>query len=354
MIRRRLLPFLLSTALCSSPAFAFTAGEITTYSDTTGAHIEASGVHITNATIHAGNATGWVETQSPASSAVSQIVGITNPGQAIIGVLGAARTSDLQTDPGDTFGVVGIGSSDITGSTSQRSSWALYTEGWRYHGTTSQFTLNSELDEINLDAVVDINPYVMTPNGFTPDLWLSCGKPGIPGSPTQFNCSTAIGIINNSKPFEQGIVFGANSLNGDDGVTGTAPAIVLAKGHLIVWTSEASLSSGPLITSLVDSGTPAASMQMVFNNGTVNFNTSGGGEAFQINGEAGSTSQVIVFPSTTDGPGFTTDAGSLVLTSNTGNVIVSNLAGSGSRPVCITSTGILEAGSLSSGLVTCP
>ena len=46
MTMRRLLPFLLSTALCS-PAFAFTAGNIVTYSDTTGAHVQDSGILVT-------------------------------------------------------------------------------------------------------------------------------------------------------------------------------------------------------------------------------------------------------------------------------------------------------------------
>lgn len=39
---------------------------------------------------------------------------------------------------------------------------------------------------------------------------------------------------------------------------------------------------------------------------------------------------------------------------NSGVINISNIAGTGSRPVCVTAAGNLEAGSLSAGLVTCP
>lgn len=42
-----------------------------------------------------------------------------------------------------------------------------------------------------------------------------------------------------------------------------------------------------------------------------------------------------------------------VATFNTGMKLVT-LAGTGSRPICVTSTGVIEAGSLAAGLVTCP
>jgi hypothetical protein len=78
--------------------------------------------------------------------------------------------------------------------------------------------------------------------------------------------------------------------------------------------------------------------------GEVNFwntqNNAGGFSFYQKTGASVATLVAII-----NGSGNTSVAGSMQ---------VGNLVGSGSRPVCVTSAGVLEAGTLAAGLVTCP
>ncbi|WP_258180020.1 hypothetical protein [Burkholderia multivorans] len=89
----------------------------------------------------------------------------------------------------------------------------------------------------------------------------------------QYDASSAIQIESNPVKFQSGIVFGATSLVGSDGVTGTATALSLAKGHEIQWYYPGGFA-GPSIVSTVSNGS--------FNTG-LNFTNSG----LQISGPSG-------------------------------------------------------------------
>ncbi|WP_258167476.1 hypothetical protein [Burkholderia multivorans] len=89
----------------------------------------------------------------------------------------------------------------------------------------------------------------------------------------QYDASSAIQIENNPVKFQSGIVFGATSLVGADGINGTATAISLAKGHEIQWYYQGGFA-GPSIVSTVSNGT--------FNTG-LNFTNSG----LQVSGPGG-------------------------------------------------------------------
>ncbi|WP_342727902.1 hypothetical protein AAFG07_14710 [Bradyrhizobium sp. B097] len=94
-----------------------------------------------------------------------------------------------------------------------------------------------EMDVANQGAVVNVDPYGggTSQTGMTLDLLLgSGGETGFANLPVN-PASAALMIANNHGQFMKGIVVGSNALYGTDGTTGTAPAIVMAKGHELQW-----------------------------------------------------------------------------------------------------------------------
>jgi len=80
----------------------------------------------------------------------------------------------------------------------------------------------------------------------------------------QYQASAVAYIANNPAPYQSGIVFGATSLDGCDGVNGVAEAMSFAKGHYLRWYAGASTA-----TSLIYSSATTAV-------GSVNFELSDG------------------------------------------------------------------------------
>lgn len=95
-----------------------------------------------------------------------------------------------------------------------------------------------ELDVANLGSVIDVDPYGggTSQTGLTPGLLVSSG-----GEVAQFGtsvnpASAGVIIANNHAQFRKGIVIGSNAIYGIDSTgAGTAPAIVMAKGHELQW-----------------------------------------------------------------------------------------------------------------------
>lgn len=115
------------------------------------------------------------------------------------------------------------------------------------NGTTVTFAVSGgaiaggiqgiELDVANMGSVVDVDPYGggTSQTGLTPGLLVSSGGE-VAQSGTSVNpASAAMIVANNHAQFRKGIVIGSNAVYGTDGTTGTAPAVVMAKGHEIQW-----------------------------------------------------------------------------------------------------------------------
>ena len=107
--------------------------------------------------------------------------------------------------------------------------WALYAEA---HKTTSASgnVYACELDTRTLAATTTPTPFQQ---GSVVGIQIASGA-GVSAT-GQFDASAAIQIQNNPKSFKVGINFGASSIVGTDGSTGTGIAIAMAKGHLIQW-----------------------------------------------------------------------------------------------------------------------
>ncbi len=90
---------------------------------------------------------------------------------------------------------------------------------------------------------------------------------------SQYDASAAIQIADNPVKWQTGIVFGATSLVGADGVTGQAIAIAMAPGHQVIWQN----SSGQTLSRVVGTNTNAA------NETGINFTSSG----MQVHGPSG-------------------------------------------------------------------
>lgn len=265
--------------------------------------------------LHLGN-TGWLELISGFTESVSQTSSLAQPGKQY-GLIGAARTSDLGAGgTNNSFGVGGFGICNDTGA-SGRACWPFYGEEWRFAGTTAQYTQGVEFDIITLDTLVDINPYTMVPNGLTSSLWLSAGKPGVSSETV---ASSFLGIVNNTSSASKGIVFQSTALNGNNGTTGTAPALVLPKGDAIQWfTPESTGTIGPFIRS--DTSTAAQGISLIFTNGGAVFTASDNSINFEIDSLAPGANHVKVQAATGGNPpGITTSNGNLLISSQGGIV----------------------------------
>jgi hypothetical protein len=149
--------------------------------------------------------------------------------------------------------------------------WGSYTHGAKY-GTGS--VLGHEIDVANVGTLVKAKPYQMGLAGVTADIWLGAGgETAQQSSPISItNTAAAVGILANGTAtnpafFDKGIVIGANAIAGDDGSTGTAIAMQMAKGHEIQWVYDTTETRGAFIRS----DATASGTGIIFGNSTINF-----------------------------------------------------------------------------------
>ena len=95
----------------------------------------------------------------------------------------------------------------------------------------------------------------------------------------QYDASAAIQIENNPVKFQAGIVFGATSLTGCDGVTGGATALSLARGHVVQWYGPGGVATGSIKST---ASTTANSQQIQFTEGQLNIATASNGAAIAV------------------------------------------------------------------------
>jgi len=271
----------------------------------------------------------WLLSLIPNTTNVANLASVLSTGNGY-GLLGAGRSSDAGTSTTtNAFGLGGFAVSDnTTAGANTRAVWSLYLETRRLATTTDLFTHTAEMDMVNFATPIANGPYLMAAPGITPDLWLSCGRPDV-AIPT--NCSEAIGVVNNGAPFVQGIVFGNNAIQGNNGVTGSATAILMPKGDSIVWEFTPGTPAGQITSNA--SALPGGAVNIT--NSAIFFSSYDGlSNGFQINIISGSTDYLAATPGTS---GVTLSA----ISSNSLSPIV--IASKGTANVQINSGGTIDA-----------
>jgi hypothetical protein len=226
-----------------------------------------------------GNRTG-TQTAWPATSGVgpnwitrdSQFIATAETG--LIAVSGMSRTSDQDITGGNPQESIG-GAFYAEADRANSFAWGTYIEVVRRNDTSQGYCI--EFDAKNIGADVSPNPYSLgvTVHG----IWAAAGGDGTYGGVPTNPSGGAIVILANDSTWNAGIVFSATGLTGTDGLTGTANAIEMAKGHQLVWRE-----SGGLIGALVRSDVSVATQrsQVLFGNNVMQVLNFGSKRTFQI------------------------------------------------------------------------
>ena len=185
-----------------------------------------------------GAPSSWLEQIRVDTESSSELDVLSTIGQ--IAVLGGSRTSDSSNSGSN--GSIGVTGFQVNNNAiNVQTGYGAYFEARQESG--AGITIGVETDIANQSGVSVVNqPYSMGIPNSTMASWLASGA-GLTGLTP---ATMALGIINNGSSFNSGIVFGANSLTGDDGTTGQAPAIVMAKGHTIQWYGSANIPIGSI------------------------------------------------------------------------------------------------------------
>lgn len=225
--------------------------------------------------------TDWVTPLLNYPVADTIFAGVSQTGQ--IGLTGASETSLSGANP-VAIGVGGWGFNNTSGQTA----WGSYSEGDAYPSVTR----NTYGSEIEIANVTGSDSLAITPYSFqsanTFGIQSSCGAGRNVTTPplTTYKCTTGLLFYPNPSPFRTGITFGATSIDGTNGVTGTGEAIALAAGQIIRW-YESGTNGGGYIYSNQTSGTP---MGIIWQNNGLIFDSSTAGTTFSITNTAPVTS----------------------------------------------------------------
>ena len=175
----------------------------------------------------------------------------------LLAVTGISRASDH--GPGDSFsiGIAGYGVADT--ALPNQPAQGGYFEAYKPAGGTNQI-FAVEVDAGNNNANVINNPYSLYGGGAL-GIAVAAGGSIAAGAPGGYAYPSTAGILisNNTQSWNTGILFGATSITGTDGVTGNGTAIELAKGHTIEWYTPSGFT-GALITSSVADATKKVSL----------------------------------------------------------------------------------------------
>lgn len=193
------------------------------------------------------------------------------------GFLGGAHTAGGGTNS-NAYGLNAFALADHASATTF--AWGIYAEGHRVnsHGGNCY---GMELAIVNRGGTISNTPY-SGGAGSTIGIQLDSGA-GFTAAqmPGVVSASTGLQFVNNipgsgsTGGFLNGICFGATSLNGTDGVTGTGVAIAMAKGHALQWFSGA---GSPTTTIICNGLTTANSANLLFAENSVSFTNANGGQ----------------------------------------------------------------------------
>ncbi len=175
-----------------------------------------------------------------------------------IGFLSGSQTSPM-TNAGTAIGLMGVALNNNSGQGT--SAWAIYGEAHALEAA-APYTYACELDIRATVAQAPPSPYGASQST---GLLLAAGA-GL-SSTGQYSPTCALWINDNTMPFQTGIVIGNQAIAGVSGNVGHAPAVQLAKGHMIQWYASATVLSGNIFSSASqNTAVPQINLQ---NNGLV-------------------------------------------------------------------------------------
>jgi hypothetical protein len=154
----------------------------------------------------------------------AQLLVITNTGKYAI--TGASRNSDNVGAGSEAIGVSGVVVNDKTGG----SAWGLYSD---IQHETGMWSAGLEVAAKNKGGNFTATPHSLGPGVY--GIWLAGGGDDSSGGAPANPSNAAIVILKNDHTWNKGIVFEKDALTGCDGVTGSAVAVHLARGHTIQW-----------------------------------------------------------------------------------------------------------------------
>jgi len=207
-------------------------------------------------------------------------------------VTGMSQVIDGESDvnPAPTIGVSGF---VINNGSRGLSSWGLYSDVQHEPGAPAQ-SYGLEVAAKNKALDYTSTPYSMTYGVY--GLWLAGGGDDTYGGAHTNPNNTALAVVSNSSTWNKGIVFAADALTGSDGVTGTATAIQMARGHTISWLQSGG-NAGATIRSNVNIGNREVSM--IFDNNEIDYFGSGGATLFKMLHQASAVNYLAVKNSAT-------------------------------------------------------
>lgn len=157
---------------------------------------------------------------------------------AAIGLTVASQTKNFITGVG---GAIALGAHVVNNNTTtNHDAWGIYSEATRDSENVGQI-ITAELDARNKGSYHPIHPYAQDPK-MSVVLQLASGA-ALSGTGVS-DISAYINTRQNPTAAGAGIVFGASSIRGTDGVTGVGTAIMAALGHQFVWTNSAGATTG--------------------------------------------------------------------------------------------------------------
>ncbi len=258
-----------------------------------------------------------------------------SPGQdSLMGIVAGVQSAGRPSSGSQVIGITSIGVNNANTGHADNSAWALYLEAFRDTVTAGNgAAYGLELDTMNFVSAVGTatDPYQQSSDQ-TIGAQLAAGG-GFP-SAGQYPSSAAINIQNNNSTFDKGIVFGSNSISGDDGTNGTGIAIALAKGHQIQWYGPGSVKTSQILST---GTTTSAGIQQLFSDNAVNFSNSGGNSVFGVLGVANAVNGLTALGAVTGAPpqlvasGSDTNVPLQLTTKGSGNILLN-------APAVVTST----------------
>jgi hypothetical protein len=208
-------------------------------------------------------------------------------------IVGLTRRSDkpTPTEAGTTIAVSGYADGDVAGY----SVWAGYFEAVRRYAGGNSFGL--EIDAKNTGDNTQFTSYNAPTGAFA--LWLAAGGDPTYGGAATNPSAAAIAVVKNGHTWNAGIVFRQDALTGCDGVTGTANAIEMARGHQIIWRMAGNYA-GTMLRSTVDDS--ASGHLVMFSNNNIDFYNAVSKRTFAVRHVAGGVNLLLVRQGTAGNP----------------------------------------------------
>jgi hypothetical protein len=231
--------------------------------------------------------------------------------------------------PDESIGVSGF----CIGNNATLPTWAGYFDVQFEAGT---YAYGLEIAVKNKKVDETSTPYFPTTGTY--GIWLQSGAGANAGTggAAVAPSNTAIAVGKNGQTWNKGLVFFADGLTGTDGVTGTATAIEMAKGHRIVWRAPGNLS-GFSIRSDVSSASSDVSLTVT--NNTATFFGTGGAAAIAVLGHTASAvnylklvNNVTTAAPTVQALGTDTNVDLRLLPQGTGRVVFGYSSSSATTP----------------------